>query len=101
MLRRLQRCGHRPVLVLGGGTTLVGDPSGRDKSREMLSPDTIERNASSIARAFGSFVRVRGSEGGGNDGRTAALVVNNAEWLGGLHLLPFLRDVGAHFPMSF
>ena len=61
MLRRLQRCGHRPILLLGGGTTLVGDPSGRDKSREMLSEDVIERNAVSLAQVFGRYVELSGT----------------------------------------
>eukprot|EP00936_MAST-01D_sp_MAST-1D-sp1_P001752 g1752.t1 len=110
MLRRLQRCGHRPILLLGGGTTLVGDPSGRDKSREMLSEDVIERNAVSLAQVFGRYVELSGTVVGafsngrgdahGADDSTAALIVNNAEWLRELELLPFLRDVGAHFSMS-
>eukprot|EP00937_MAST-01D_sp_MAST-1D-sp2_P003017 g3017.t1 len=104
MLRRLQRCGHRPVLLLGGGTTLIGDPSGRDQSRALLTPDVIRDNAASLSRAFGRFVQLRADDRGGAAAgagdSNAGVVVNNAEWLGELALLPFLRDVGAHFPMA-
>jgi tyrosyl-tRNA synthetase len=115
MLRRFQQCGHRPVLLLGGGTTLVGDPSGRDASRQLLGEEAIARNAASLARCFGRFVDIAptpppgpaaevSSGGGGSststNNSTSALLLNNASWLTPLSLLPFLRDVGAKFPMS-
>src|SRR4051795_5322575 len=86
MLRRLQQAGHRPIVLMGGGTTKVGDPSGKDESRKLLSEETIAANIASIRRNFEGVLTF-------GDGATDAIMVNNAEWLDRLEYIPFLRDV--------
>jgi len=93
LLRLLQRCGHRPIVLMGGGTTKVGDPSGKDESRRLLSDDEIARNIAGIRRIFGRFLAF-------GDGPTGALMVDNAEWLDQLAYIPFLRDFGRHFSVN-
>jgi len=93
LLRRLQQAGHRPIVVMGGGTTRIGDPSGKDESRKLLSEETIAANIASIRRCFERFLRF-------GDGPADAIMVNNDEWLGGLEYIPFLRDVGRHFTIN-
>lgn len=93
MLRWLQKTGHRPIVVVGGGTTKIGDPSGRDESRQLLDDAQIERNKASISRVFEQFLTF-GASG------TQALMVDNAEWLDDLKYVPFLRDVGRHFSVN-
>ncbi len=93
MLRWLQKTGHRPIVLLGGGTTRIGDPSGRDASRSLLDDATIEANKAGIGRSFARFLTIGG-------GPTDALMVDNADWLDGLAYIPFLRDVGAHFTIN-
>jgi tyrosyl-tRNA synthetase len=93
MLRRLQQAGHRPIVLMGGGTTRVGDPSGKDESRQLLSDERIETNISSIRRVFEHFLTF-------GDGPTDAIMVNNADWLDELEYIPFLRDVGGHFTIN-
>lgn len=93
MLRLLQRTGHRPIVLMGGGTTKVGDPSGRDESRRLLSEADIRRNIAGIRRTFDRFLRF-------GDGPTDAILVDNAEWLDGLAYIPFLRDYGRHFSVN-
>jgi tyrosyl-tRNA synthetase len=93
MLRRLQQAGHKPLVLLGGGTTKVGDPSGKDDARQMLSDDQIAANMASIRRIFDQFLTF-------GDGPTDAVIVNNAEWLEKLAYIPFLRDVGRHFSIN-
>jgi tyrosyl-tRNA synthetase len=93
MLRRLQQAGHRPIVLMGGGTTKIGDPSGKDKSRSMLSDETIEANKRSILRAFSGLVTV-------GDGPTDAIVVDNDEWLSGFGYIEFLRRFGPHFTIN-
>jgi tyrosyl-tRNA synthetase len=93
MLRRLQQAGHRPVVLMGGGTTKVGDPSGKDEARRLLSEDEIAANIASIKRIFARFLSF-------GDGPTDALMVDNADWLDGLAYIPFLRDVGRHFSVN-
>lgn len=93
MLRRLQQTGHKPVVLLGGGTTKIGDPSGRDESRQLLTQEQIAANMASIRRNFEPFLTF-------GDGPTDAIVVNNADWLDGLAYIPFLRDVGRHFSIN-
>src|SRR4051794_41556192 len=92
-LRRLQQSGHRPIVLMGGGTTKVGDPSGKDESRQLLSNDDIDANIASIRRAFERFLVF-------GDGPTDAIMVDNAEWLDALDYIPFLRDVGRHFTIN-
>jgi len=93
MLHWLQKTGHRPIVLMGGGTTKVGDPSGKDESRQLLSNDTINANIAGIRKNFESFVRF-GDQG--ND----AILVNNAEWLDELKYIPLLRDIGRHFTIN-
>ena len=93
LLRLLQRAGHKPIVLLGGGTSKIGDPSGKDKSRTLMGADEIARNMAGIRRVFDSFL-VFGS------GPTDALLVDNADWLDGLDLISFLRDYGRHFSLS-
>ena len=93
MLRRLQQAGHRPVVLMGGGTTKVGDPSGKDESRQLLTPDQINANIASIRRVFERLLTF-------GDGPTDAIMLDNAEWLDGLAYVPFLRDVGRHFTIN-
>ena len=93
LLRWLQKTGGKPVVLMGGGTTRVGDPSGKDESRKLLSVEDIEANKSAIQRVFAHFLRF-------GDGDTDAVTVDNAEWLTSLRYLDFLRDVGRHFSVN-
>ena len=97
MLRWMQVCGHKPIALMGGGTTKVGDPSGKDESRQLLDDTQIEANIASIRRSFENFLDF--GEGGDESSR-GALMVNNAEWLDALEYIPFLRDVGRHFTIN-
>jgi tyrosyl-tRNA synthetase len=92
LMRLLQKHGHRPVPLMGGGTTKIGDPSGKDEARQLLTVETIAANMAGIARVFAAFLRF--------EGPNAALMVNNADWLDGLGYIPLLRDVGAHFSVN-
>jgi tyrosyl-tRNA synthetase len=91
MLHWLQKTGHRPIVLMGGGTTRIGDPTGRDEGRKVLSSADIEANKAGIAQVFSKFLTF---------GDAAALMVDNAEWLSGLNYLDFLRDVGRHFSIN-
>ena len=93
MLRHLQRTGHKPIVLLGGGTTRVGDPSGKDEGRQLLDDTRIAANMASIRRVFERFLTF-------GDGPTDAVVVNNADWLDRLEYIPFLRDIGRHFSVN-
>jgi tyrosyl-tRNA synthetase len=93
LLRRLQQAGHKPIVLMGGGTTKIGDPSGKDESRKLLTPEIIDANIGSIRKNFEPFLTF-------GDGPTDAVMLNNAEWLDGLEYLPFLRDVGTHFTIN-
>jgi tyrosyl-tRNA synthetase len=93
LLRRLQQAGHKPIVLMGGGTTKVGDPSGKDESRKLLTSETIDSNIASIRRVFERFLTF-------GDGPTDAILVNNADWLDTLQYIPFLRDVGRHFTIN-
>jgi len=93
LLRRLQQAGHKPIVVMGGGTTKIGDPSGKDTSRKLLNQETIAANIASIRRNFEPFLTF-------GDGPTDAVMVNNAKWLDSLEYIPFLRDVGPHFTIN-
>ncbi|MEM8799328.1 MAG: tyrosine--tRNA ligase [Pseudomonadota bacterium] len=93
MLRHFQKAGHRPIVLLGGGTTKVGDPSGKDKSRQMLDEGSIASNMASIRRVFERFLSF-------GDGPSDAILVNNADWLDGLSYIDFLRDIGPHFTVN-
>mgnify|MGYP006285837213 FL=1 len=91
LLRHLQDAGHRPIALVGGGTTKVGDPSGRDEARRLLDDAAIEANKAGIRRSLAAFLDVDG-------GRTR--MVDNAEWLDELRYVPFLRDIGRHFTVN-
>ncbi len=93
ILRLLQRCGHRPVVLMGGGTTRIGDPSGKDESRQLLSDEQIAANMAGVRQCFAPFIRF-------GDGPSDAIMVNNADWLDALGYIPLLRDVGPHFSMN-
>ena len=93
MLRRLQQAGHKPIVLMGGGTTKVGDPSGKDEARQLLTDEVIASNMASIKTAFNSFLTF-------GDGPTDAIMVNNAEWLDKLEYISFLRDYGRHFSVN-
>ncbi|HEY1935102.1 MAG TPA: tyrosine--tRNA ligase [Acetobacteraceae bacterium] len=93
ILRMLQKHGHRPVVLMGGGTTRIGDPSFRDESRPLLDDAQIATNMAGIRRCFVPFIRF-------GDGPSDALMVNNADWLDALGYIPLLRDVGTHFTIN-
>ncbi len=93
ILRRLQQSGHRPIVVMGGGTTKVGDPSGKDEARALLADEQIAANKKSILKTFERFLTF-------GDGPSDAIMVDNAEWLDRLEYIPFLREVGRRFSVN-
>jgi len=93
MLYWLQQTGHKPIALMGGGTTRVGDPSGKDESRRILTDEQIEQNLTGIRAIFAKFLKFDGT--GGN-----AVMANNADWLNKLNYIDFLRDVGKHFSVN-
>jgi tyrosyl-tRNA synthetase len=92
-LRRLQQAGHRPILLMGGGTTKAGDPSGKDETRLILTPERIEENKNAIVAGVKHLLKF-------GDGPSDAIMVDNAEWLDKLEYIPFLREVGKHFSVN-
>ena len=92
-LRRLQQAGHRPILLMGGGTTKAGDPSGKDETRLILTPEKIEENKKSMVAGVQHLLKF-------GNGPSDALMVDNAEWLDKLEYIPFLREVGKHFSVN-
>jgi len=93
MLRWLQKTGHKPITLMGGGTTKVGDPSFRANERPLLTDAQIDNNIAGIKQVFESYISY-------DDGPTGALMLNNAEWLDNLNYLEFLRDIGRHFSVN-
>lgn len=93
LLRRLQQAGHKPIVLMGGGTGKVGDPSFKDEARKLMTVETIASNIASIKTVFENFLTF-------GDGPTDAVMVDNAEWLDALEYLPFLRDYGQHFSVN-
>ena len=93
MLRHLQKCGHRPIVLMGGGTTKVGDPSGKDDARQLLSDENIKHNKEGIRKIFEKYLVF-------GDGPTDALMVDNDEWLSNLEYVRFLREYGRHFSVN-
>ncbi len=93
MLRWLQKTGHKPIVLMGGGTTKVGDPTDRADERPLLTPETIDANLAGIREVFSAYVTF-------GDGENDAIMVNNAEWLDNLNYLEFLRDIGRHFSVN-
>ncbi|HEY1708698.1 MAG TPA: tyrosine--tRNA ligase [Rhizomicrobium sp.] len=92
-LRRLQQAGHRPILLMGGGTTKAGDPSGKDETRLILTPEKIEENKNSIVAGVKHLLKF-------GDGPSDAMLIDNAQWLDKLEYIPFLREVGKHFSVN-
>ncbi|MEK7343062.1 MAG: tyrosine--tRNA ligase [Pseudomonadota bacterium] len=93
MLRRMQQAGHKPIVLMGGGTGKIGDPSLRDEARSLLTVEKINENVNSIKRVFERFLTF-------GDGPTDAIMVDNADWLDALEYIPFLRDIGQHFSVN-
>ena len=93
MLRHLQKCGHRPIVLMGGGTTKVGDPSGKDDARQLLSDEDIRRNKDGIRKIFEKYLVF-------GDGPSDAVMVDNDEWLSSLEYIKFLREYGRHFSVN-
>jgi tyrosyl-tRNA synthetase len=93
MLYWLQQTGHKPIALMGGGTTRVGDPSGKDESRKILTDEDIARNLAGIRSIFGKFLKF-------GTGPADAIMANNADWLNGLNYIDFLREVGRHFSVN-
>src|SRR3982750_4033949 len=93
MLRRLQQAGHKPIVLMGGGTTKVGDPSGKDEGRQLLSHERIQENIASIRRVFEHFLTF-------GDGPADAVMMNNAQWLDQLQYIHFLRRAGGAFTIT-
>ena len=93
MLRRLQQAGHRPIVLIGGGTTKVGDPSGKDESRQLLTQEKIDQNKETIKETIERFLTF-------GDGPTDAIMVDNDDWLSQLNYIDFLRDYGRHFSVN-
>jgi len=93
LLRRLQQAGHKPIAVMGGGTGMIGDPSGKDESRKLMTPEVIASNIASIRTVFARLLDF-------NDGPTGAVMVDNADWLAQLGYIDLLREVGPHFTVN-
>jgi tyrosyl-tRNA synthetase len=93
LLRRLQQAGHKPIVLMGGGTSKVGDPSGKDEARQLLTSDQINANIASIRRVFERLLKF-------GNGPSDAILLDNSEWLDTLEYVPFLRDVGRHFTIN-
>ncbi|MFM9978095.1 MAG: tyrosine--tRNA ligase [Sphingomonadaceae bacterium] len=93
LLRRLQQAGHKPIVLIGGGTGKVGDPSFKDEARKLMTAETIAANIASIKQVFERFLTF-------GDGPNDAMMLDNAQWLDALEYIPFLRDVGQHFSVN-
>ena len=93
MLRWLQRTGHKPIALMGGGTTKIGDPSGKDEARQLLTPEKIDENLAGIRKVFDRYLDF-------GDGPSGAVMPNNADWLDELNYVAFLRDYGRHFTIN-
>lgn len=93
MLRWLQKTGHQPIVLMGGGTSKIGDPSGRDESRQLMTDEIIADNMAGIRTVFDRLLTF-------GDSKTDAVMVNNGEWLDTLQYIPFLRDIGTHFTIN-
>ena len=92
-LRLLQKYGHQPIILLGGGTTLIGDPSGKEETRKILDKKQIQKNIKSIKNVFNIFLNT-------NNSKTKPIFVNNFSWLGKLNYINFLREIGKHFTVN-
>jgi len=99
ILRHLQKSGHRPIVLIGGGTSKVGDPTGKDESRKLLDDEGVARNTAGISKIFKTFLEFE-KEGGNENPANAAIMVNNNDWLGSLNYLDFLREYGTQFSIN-
>src|SRR5690606_14332744 len=97
LLASLQRFGHRPIALAGGGTAMVGDPTGRTSAREMIQMDELDRNVAGISKQLAKYLDFEGGQFGDN---APAKLLNNADWLLKLEYIPFLRDIGQHFSVN-
>src|ERR1700737_3379725 len=93
LLRLFQKSGHKPIVLMGGGTTRIGDPSGKDEARRVVGGGEIARNMAGIRAVFAKFIDL-------GDGPSDAVMVNNADWLDELRYIPLLRDIGRHFSVN-
>lgn len=93
VLRLLQKYGHKPIILLGSGTTKIGDPSGKNNAREILTEEEIEENKASLCKIFAQFINI-------GEGESDAIIVDNSEWLSNINYLKFLRDIGRHFSVN-
>ena len=93
ILKLMQKHGHQPIVLLGGGTTLIGDPSGKDSTRKILDKKVIKKNIESIKKVFNKILKTKNK-------KTAPIFVNNADWLTKLNYIQFLRDIGCHFTIN-
>lgn len=93
ILRLLQKHGHKPIVIIGGGTSKIGDPSGKDEARKTITKEDIARNAEGIKKSLSKFIKF-------GDGESDAIMLDNAEWLDSLYYLDFLRDFGSHFSVN-
>ncbi len=93
LLRWYQKCGHTPIVLIGGGTTLIGDPSGKDEARKLLTNEIIKENTAGIKNVFKKFIKFE-------QANNSALIINNSEWLTKLNYINFLRDYGKHFSIN-
>lgn len=100
MMRWFQKCGHKPIVLIGGVTAMIGDPTGKDESRQLLAEQTIQKNAESIARFFHKILTFEETARKEQKNTPGALMVNNADWLRGLNYIDFLRDYGRHFSVN-
>ena len=92
-LKKFQIAGHKPILLMGGATGIIGDPSGRDSERELQSPEAVEKQMKSIRLQASAFLDF-------DCGQNSALIVNNLDWISGINVIDYLRDIGKHFSVN-
>ena len=100
LMKRLQMAGNRPIALIGGGTGMIGDPSGRSDLRSMMTTEMIDHNCECFRRQMSRFIEFGDSQEDGNQGSSKALMVNNADWLRDLNDIEFIRDIGVHFSVN-